>query len=139
MIPDFEISKCPEHEVKSKIGTIFVNEKILEEYSVKIYEIDPYFYEHYRKKKYKLMKMELNTYYLELIFILLNIFQQQKLMKKVILTEILFLKKKDKRHQKKNLTVHLLELILVKKIMMQTMKLVEYRCLPVSFKTKKRK
>ena len=50
MIPDFEISKCPEHEVKSKIGTIFVNEKILEEYSIKIYEIDPYFYEHYRKK-----------------------------------------------------------------------------------------
>ena len=49
MIPDFEISKCPEHEVKSKIGTIFVNEKILEEYSVKIYEIDPYFYEHYKK------------------------------------------------------------------------------------------
>ena len=50
MIPDFEISKCPEHEVKSKIRTIFVNEKILEEYSVKNYEIDPYFYEHYRKK-----------------------------------------------------------------------------------------
>ena len=50
MISDFEISKCSEHEVKSKIGTIFVNEKILEEYSVKIYEIDPYFYEHYRKK-----------------------------------------------------------------------------------------
>ena len=50
MIPGFEISKCPEHEVKSKIGTIFVNEKILEECSVKIYEIDPYFYEHYRKK-----------------------------------------------------------------------------------------
>ena len=53
---------------------MFVNEKILEEYSVKIYEIDPYFYEHYKKKKYKLMKMEVNTYYLELIFILLNIF-----------------------------------------------------------------
>ena len=46
MIPDFEISKCPEHEVKSRIETIFVNEKILEEYSAKIYEIDPYFYEH---------------------------------------------------------------------------------------------
>ena len=41
--------------------------------------------------------------YLELIFILLNIFQQQKLMKKVILTEILFLKKKDKKHQEKKL------------------------------------
>ena len=50
MIPDYEISKCPEHEVKSKIGTIFVNEKILEEYSVKIYEIDSYFYKHYKEK-----------------------------------------------------------------------------------------
>ena len=50
MIPDSEITECPEYEVKSKIGNIFVNEKILKEYSVKIYEIDPYFYEHYRKK-----------------------------------------------------------------------------------------
>ena len=71
MISDFEITKCLEHEVKSKIGTIFVNKKILEEYSVKIYEINSYFYEHYRKKKYKLMKMEVNTYlYLESIFYL---------------------------------------------------------------------
>ena len=74
MIPDFEITKCPEHEVKSKIGTIFINKKVLEEYSVSIHEIDPYFYEHYKKKKkYKLMEMEVNTYYLKLIFILLNI------------------------------------------------------------------
>ena len=51
VIPKSEISKCPELKVKSKIGNIFVNEKILEEYSVKIYEIDPYFYEHYKKKK----------------------------------------------------------------------------------------
>ena len=49
MISDFEITKCPEHVVKSKIGTIFVNEKIFEEYSVRIYEIDPYFQEHYKK------------------------------------------------------------------------------------------
>ena len=27
MIRDSEITKCQEHEVKSKIGTIFVNEK----------------------------------------------------------------------------------------------------------------
>ena len=53
MIPDFEITKCPEHEVKSKIGTIFVNKKILEECSFRIYEIDPYFYEHYKKKTKK--------------------------------------------------------------------------------------
>ena len=34
MILESEISKCPEFEVKSKIGSIFVNEKILEEYSI---------------------------------------------------------------------------------------------------------
>ena len=27
MIPDHEISKCPEHEVKSKIGSIFFKRK----------------------------------------------------------------------------------------------------------------
>ena len=43
MVPDFEITECPEHEVKSKIGNMFVNEKLLEEYSVRIYEINPYF------------------------------------------------------------------------------------------------
>ena len=50
IIPDYEIYESIEHKVKSKIGTIFKNEKILKEYSVKIYEIDTYFYEHYRKK-----------------------------------------------------------------------------------------
>ena len=50
MIADYEISVSIEHVAKSKIGTIFANEKILEEYSVKIYEIDLYFYEHYKKK-----------------------------------------------------------------------------------------
>ena len=47
--------------------------------------------------------MEVNKYYLELMFILLNNFQQQKLIKKVILREILSLKKKDKKYQKKKL------------------------------------
>ena len=50
MIPESEISKCLEHEVKSKLGNIFANEKVLEEYSVKIYKIDTYFYEHYKEK-----------------------------------------------------------------------------------------
>ena len=49
MIPDSEIPKCLEFEVKSKIGKIFKKHNLLEEYSVKIYEIDPYFYEHYEK------------------------------------------------------------------------------------------
>ena len=50
MIPEFEISECPEHKVKLKIGNTFVNKKILEEYSVKIYKIDLYFCEHYKEK-----------------------------------------------------------------------------------------
>ena len=73
MIPDSEISKCPEFEVKSKIGKIFKNHNFLEEYSVGIFEIDPYFYEHY-EKNHTLMKMGVNIYCLELIFILVNTF-----------------------------------------------------------------
>ena len=49
MIPDYEMFVSIEHVLKSKIGKIFANEKILEEHSVKIYEIDRYFYEHYKK------------------------------------------------------------------------------------------
>ena len=72
MIPDSEISKCPKFEVKSKIGKISKNHNLLEEYSVRIYKIDPYFSEHY-EKKYKLIIMGTNIYYLELIFTLVNI------------------------------------------------------------------
>ena len=50
MIPGYKISVSIEHKVKSKIGTIFVNENILEEYSVRINEIDLYFSENYEKK-----------------------------------------------------------------------------------------
>ena len=49
MIPDSEIPKCPEFQVKSKIGKIFKKHNPLEEYSVRIYKIDPYSYEHYKK------------------------------------------------------------------------------------------
>ena len=72
MIPDSEIPKCSEFEVKSKIGKIFQKHNPLEKYSVKIYEIDPYFYRYY-EKKYKLIKMGANTYYLELMFISVEI------------------------------------------------------------------
>ena len=49
-IPDYEISESIEHKIKSKIVRIFVNDDILEEYSVKICETDPYFSENYEKK-----------------------------------------------------------------------------------------
>ena len=47
--------------------------------------------------------MGVSIFYLELIFISVNFYQQQKLMKKNIPTEILFLRKKEKKHQKKKL------------------------------------
>ena len=81
-----------------------------------------------------------NTYYLELMSILLNIFQPQKLMNKTTKVKILFLKKKkkDKRNQKKNLVAYLLELIQVtqKEVMIQTTKLVKYKYLSVFLKKK---
>ena len=78
--------------------------------------------------------MGVNVYYLELIFTLVNVSQQQKLMKK-----ILFLRKKDKKHYKKNLFVNLLELIQVmqKMVMIQIMRLVMYKHLLMSSKIKK--
>ena len=39
MIPDSEISECPEHEVKLKVRNIFVNEKILKEYLLRFIEL----------------------------------------------------------------------------------------------------
>ena len=71
MIPDSEIRECPECKVKSKIGNIFVNEKLLEGYFVKIYEIDPYFYEHCREKiqvdenEYKYILLRNDVYFTE--------------------------------------------------------------------------
>ena len=37
----------PKFKVKSKIRKIFKNHNLLEVYSVRIYKIDPYFYEQY--------------------------------------------------------------------------------------------
>ena len=50
MIPDSEIPACLEFEVKSKIGKLFMNEKILAAYSVKTYEIDSFFMSITKKK-----------------------------------------------------------------------------------------
>ena len=50
MIPGSEIATCPEFEAKSKIEKIFEKHNPLEEYSVKIYEIDSYFSKYYEKK-----------------------------------------------------------------------------------------
>ena len=91
MIPKSEISQCAEHMIKSTTRKIFVNEKIKN--SVKVYEIDLYFYEYYGKKK--LMKM----------FIVIILYRAGIYFSEYILSvevgekgEILFLKEKCKKH-----------------------------------------
>ena len=100
MIPESKISECSEHKVKSKIGNIFVNEKILEKYSVKIHEIDPYFYEHYKKN----IQLDENGH--EYILFRIKVYFNEyplavEVDEKNMLAEVLFLRRKDKKRQKK--------------------------------------
>ena len=60
MIPDSEIPKCIEFEVKSKIGKTFKNQNLFEEYSMKLILI----FMNTMKQKYKLIKMGVNIYYI---------------------------------------------------------------------------
>ena len=97
MIAESEVSECPEHEVKSKIGNIFVNKKILEEYSVQIYKIDSYFCEHYKEKIQvdkngcKYMFCGIHVYFTGYLLAV-------EIDEKKILPETLFLRRKDKKH-----------------------------------------
>ena len=70
MIPDSEITSCPEHEVESDKGTIFKNEKNLQENLSRFMKLILIIMS-IIKKKYK--PITVSTYYLELIFILLNV------------------------------------------------------------------
>ena len=82
--------------------------------------------------------MGTDTYYLELIPIFLNVFQPQKLINKTMKAEISFLKKKDKRHQKKKLGCKFIRTNTsnAKRVMIQIMKLVEHKYLSVNLKKK---
>ena len=81
MIPDSEIPACQQFKVKSKIGKLCMNEKVHDEYSAKIYEIDPIFYEH-RKEKIKVDKngreytlFRIDVYFTE-YFLAVEIYEQ---------------------------------------------------------------
>ena len=50
-----------------------------------------------------------------------------------MLTETLFLRRKDKKHLKKNMAVNLLELMQIR-VMIKIMKLVEYKHLSINLK-----
>ena len=68
-ILDFRMSRT-QSQIKNRKH--FANEKTLEEYNVRIYEIDLYFYEHY-VEPLKVNKMDVTTYHLELMIIFLNL------------------------------------------------------------------
>ena len=112
MIPDAEIPKCPEFEAKSKIEKNFKNHNPLEEYSGRIYEIDPYFYKHYEKKiqvdkngrKYILFRIDV---YFNKFLLAVEIDEKGHTDRDLIFEE------KRQKALKKNLVVNLLELIQV--------------------------
>ena len=97
MIPKSEISKCPEHKIKSKIRNIVFKEKIFEEYSVKIYEIDPYFYEYSKEK------IQVNENRCKYILFRIDVCFSEYILaveidEKNMLAETLFLRRKGKKH-----------------------------------------
>ena len=105
-----------EHVVKSKIGTVFVNEDILEEKSVRIYEIDPYFSEHYKKiqvdsngQKYILFRIDI---YFTKYCVAVEIDEKGHTDRDFIFEE------EKQKALEKIIIVNLLELILVEKILM---------------------
>ena len=116
-----------------------MNEKILEEYSVKIYEMNPYFYDHY-KEKIKADKNEceyilfrIDVYFTEYV-LAVEINEQNHKGR-----ELSFEKKKRQEALEKNMAGNLLELIQVmqKRVMIQIMKLVKYNHFLVNLKKKK--
>ena len=94
MIPDSQIPKSPEFEVKSKIGKLFMNEKSPEEYSVKI----NHFYEHHKvkikvdKNMWKYILSRIDVYFTE-HFLAKEIDEQNHEGR-----ELIFEIKKDKKH-----------------------------------------
>ena len=97
MIAESEITDCLEQEVKSKIGNIFVNKKVLEEYSVKINNIHPYFCEHYKenvqvdRNGYEYILFRIDAYFTEYLLAV-------EINEKNILTETSSLRTKEKKH-----------------------------------------
>ena len=111
-----------------------MNEKILEEYSVKIYETDLFFYEHH-KEKIKVEKngceyilFRIDVYFTE-YFLAVEIDEQNHEGRELIFEK--------KRQEVLDLVVSLLELIQVmqNEVMIQIMKLVKYKHLLVNLKT----
>ena len=125
MIPESEISQNPEHKVKPKLGNIFVNEKILEEYSDKIYKIDLLQVD---KNRYGYILFRTDVYFTEYLLAV-------EIDEKNMLVENFFFEEKRQKVLEEKLCCKFIELIQVKKAMMQNIKLIEYKHSSVYLKT----
>ena len=125
VIPESEISECPEYDPNQKQERYLSTKKYLNNILLRFMKLIHIFMSTTKKQQQQQQKKNnlMKIYYSELMLIFLNIFQLYKLMEKAILIEIFFLWRKDKKHQTKNLAVNLLELVQVN-IMMKIMKLV---------------
>ena len=119
---------------KLKIGKIFVNEKILEKYSVKIYKIDPYFCEHYKEK------IQVDKNGCEYILFRIDVYFTEYLLAVEIDEKTTCLQRPyfwgEKTKSTRILVVNLLEMIQVS-VTIKIMKLEEYKLLSVNLKTDK--
>ena len=135
-LTEYRIMAPGEYSIKSKIRKMFAKGKMFEEYCVKIYEIEAYFYKHYAEKikvyknRHEYLKFGIGVYCSKYD---LAVEVDEKGHAD---SDLIFEKKRQEALQKKKLIVNLLELILIKKIMMYFMKLVEYKHLLVSLKIK---
>ena len=107
--------------------------KILEEYFVKIYEIDLYIYEHYKEK----IQVNINGH--EYILIRIDVYFSEYLLaveidEKGHTDRDLIFEEKRQKALEKNLVVNLSELIQAS-VIMKIMKLAEYEHLLVSLKS----
>ena len=138
MIPDFEIPKCPDFEVKSKIGIVFKNQNLLEECSIKIYEIDSYFYEHYEKNENvdgnvcKYMLFRIDNYFIE-YFLAVEIDEKGHTDRNIIFEE----KRQEALEKKLGCKLIRINTSNAKKVMISIMRLVMYKHLLMSSKIKK--
>ena len=124
-----------EHVVKSEIGTIFVKKKYLKNILSRFMKLILIFMSIIKKIQVDNNDQEYILFRIDIYFT--EYFLAVEIDEKGHTDRDLIFEEKRQKALEKNLTVNLLELILVEKIMMQTIKLVEYkRFLVTLIKTK---
>ena len=135
MIPDSEIPACPEFEVKSKLGKLFMNEKTCKNILLKFMKLIPFFMSITKKKKVdkngcKYILFRIDVYFAE-YFLAGEIDEQNHEDRELLL------QKKKQEILEKNLGCKFIIINTsdAEEVMIQIMKLVKYKYLLVTLKT----